>query len=312
MPIVSVIIPTYNRTWGLKRAVESVLAQSFTDFELLIIDDASENETSRLVGALTDSRIRYVRQERNVGVAENWGTGLRLARGTFVAWLMDDDRYEPPFLANRVAALEENPNAVLAFSGYKIFNEKEQRVVDTMLPKHTRAGRLEHTAAFKSTLIFDVFIGASLYRTEQARKTWPLVERYGEIVDYALNVQLTAQPDSEAALIETSDFVMSSHPDQLSNLRREKAFRLTADFLDEMSRTHSLNDSDASLLRRQRAAWQMEWGKYDRVCGRRASAWRKWLQAVGTAPTSSLPYRTAASWLLRDFGLRRDQTSSSS
>jgi len=281
-----------------------VLAQSHSDFELLVVDDASSGETSQLVGEFTDPRIRYFRQERNVGVAENWGSGLQLARGTFVAWLMDDDRYEPTFLAARVRALAANPRAAFAFSGYRIVDERTQSVVETMTPRTARDSVLTNAAAFRAALFHDVFIGATLYRTSIARETWPLVTSYGEIVDYALNVRMTMHPDAEAMLIEPPDFLMSSHPDQLSQQRRDKAFRLTAEFLNEIQVAGTLPVRDASALRGERSAWQLEWAKYDRICGRRGRGWAKWLRAVRANPISLLPARTAVSWLLEDLKLR--------
>ena len=71
-PTVTVYIPTYNRCGMLKGAIESVLAQSFEDFELIISDNASEDDTGAIVSSFNDSRIVYLRNDRNIGFQKNW------------------------------------------------------------------------------------------------------------------------------------------------------------------------------------------------------------------------------------------------
>ena len=104
-PKVSVIIPTYNRAAMLPRAVDSVLAQTFTDFELLIVDDCSADETSDVVARLDDSRIRAFRHRRNRGSAATRNTGIANARGEYIAFLDDDDEFLSTKLERQVDAL---------------------------------------------------------------------------------------------------------------------------------------------------------------------------------------------------------------
>ncbi|MCE2469889.1 MAG: glycosyltransferase family 2 protein [Dehalococcoidia bacterium] len=108
-PKVSVIIPTYNRAGLLPRAVNSVLAQSFQDFELLIVDDCSADDTPQVIAAFADPRIRALRHEMNRGLSAALNTGIANARGEFVAFLDDDDEFTPDSLADRLAALEASP-----------------------------------------------------------------------------------------------------------------------------------------------------------------------------------------------------------
>ena len=166
-PAVSVIIPTYNRSWGLKRAVVTVLAQTFSDFELVILDDASTDDTPDVIRSVKDPRVRYFRQPHNVGISRNWGTGLEMARGEFVGLLMDDDRYEPDFLARRVAALREHTAAVLAFSGYRIVSEATGHL-RSHRPDYS-PGVLTRPAFLTAALARDCFVGATLYRGTDLR-----------------------------------------------------------------------------------------------------------------------------------------------
>lgn len=121
-PKVSVCIPTYNRANLLAEAVDSVVAQTFTDFELVISDNASEDDTSSVVSSYRDARIRYVRNERNRGHRENWNQCLRLARGEYITILPDDDLMMPENLAAKVAILSKHPTVGLVHSKYHLID----------------------------------------------------------------------------------------------------------------------------------------------------------------------------------------------
>ena len=99
VPAVSVIIPTYNRAHLLRRTLNSVLAQTLTDFELLVVDDCSSDDPAAVVAEFNDPRLRYLRQPENAGVAAARNRGLREARAPLVAFLDDDDEWFPHKLA---------------------------------------------------------------------------------------------------------------------------------------------------------------------------------------------------------------------
>ncbi len=97
-PVFSVILPTFNRPALLKRSVKSVLAQSFKQFELIIIDDASQDETPKTITTFHDPRIRYIRLTHNSGVAAARNKGICIAKGFYVSFLDDDDEFSIDFL----------------------------------------------------------------------------------------------------------------------------------------------------------------------------------------------------------------------
>jgi glycosyltransferase involved in cell wall biosynthesis len=112
MPKISVIICTYNCANLLNRAMASVLAQVGVDFELLIIDDASVDETEKIVEAwlLKDKRIKYFKNDHNLGIAKSRNYGVSLAQGEFIAMLDSDDYWlVPDKLAQQAAYLEYHP-----------------------------------------------------------------------------------------------------------------------------------------------------------------------------------------------------------
>ncbi|MCB0164572.1 MAG: glycosyltransferase family 2 protein [Anaerolineae bacterium] len=114
-PVFSIIIPTYNRAHLLSRAVQSVLNQTFSDFELIIVDDASPDNTAEVVEAFYDNRIIYIRPEKNGGASASRNLGVRRARGEFISFLDDDDEYLPQFLAETYRVLNDAP-ADIGFS----------------------------------------------------------------------------------------------------------------------------------------------------------------------------------------------------
>lgn len=110
-PRISVIIPTYNRAWTLRAAMDSVLAQEYPSFELLVIDDGSTDETPELLREY-GSRIRIFRQP-NRGVSAARNRGIAAARGSLIAFLDSDDRWLPGKLAAQAAFFAANPDALI-------------------------------------------------------------------------------------------------------------------------------------------------------------------------------------------------------
>ena len=94
-PLVSAVITAYNRAHLVGRAIDSVLAQTFEDFELVIVDDASQDNTEEVVAAYDDPRIRYIRNETNKGCAGARNVGFLESRGTYVACVDSDDKWLP-------------------------------------------------------------------------------------------------------------------------------------------------------------------------------------------------------------------------
>ncbi|MDR3410358.1 MAG: glycosyltransferase family 2 protein [Formivibrio sp.] len=105
-PKVSVILPTYNRARSLSSAVKSVLTQSYSDFELIVIDDASEDDTELQLEKIGDCRVHYMRHDTNRGAAAARNTGLQVARGRYIAFQDSDDVWLPSYLQRMVDALE--------------------------------------------------------------------------------------------------------------------------------------------------------------------------------------------------------------
>jgi glycosyltransferase involved in cell wall biosynthesis len=116
MPKISVIIPTYHGASFLGQTIESVLAQTHLNFELIIVDDASPDQTSDVVRQFTDVRIQYIRHEQNRGANQAWMTGLYAAQGEFIACLDQDDLFHPNKLAEHIKLFRERPELGVTYN----------------------------------------------------------------------------------------------------------------------------------------------------------------------------------------------------
>ena len=105
-PVISCVLYTYNRTNVLPRAIKSVLAQTYTNFELIISDDCSTDDTKGLVESFQDERIVYTKTPKNLGSSGNKNWGIKKARGRFIVMLDDDNTFEPTYFQESVDLLD--------------------------------------------------------------------------------------------------------------------------------------------------------------------------------------------------------------
>jgi len=118
-PTVSVIIPTYNREQLIARSLKSVLSQTYQDFEIIIVDDGSTDNTEEVVSSFNDDRIRYIRHEENKGEAAARNTGIKAARGDYIAYQDSDDEWFPEKLAKQIELLEDaSPEVGVIYTGF--------------------------------------------------------------------------------------------------------------------------------------------------------------------------------------------------
>lgn len=124
-PRVSIGLPVFNGEKYLAEALDSILVQTYTDFELIISDNASTDRTSEICEAYVarDPRIRYYRNARNLGAAPNFGRVFESSSGEYFKWAACDDLIAPDFLLKCVAVLDRNPAVVLCFPRAKLIDE---------------------------------------------------------------------------------------------------------------------------------------------------------------------------------------------
>ena len=173
-PAVSIGIPTYRGAAHIAETIESVLAQTFADFELLIVDDVSPDETAEVVARYRDPRLQFVRNERTVGVEENWNRCLRLARGRYFKLLPHDDLSAPECLAREVEVLDADPveRLALVFCARRIIDEHSRALLTRRYPHP--GGVIPARSAARSCIRHGANLlgepGGLLFRTALARR----------------------------------------------------------------------------------------------------------------------------------------------
>lgn len=136
-PLVSVIIPTYNRPDYLKQALASAVQQTYQNIEIIVTDNCSPENPQAIVESFGDSRIRFWRHKQNVGMIANQLNGFKMAQGKYVASLHDDDMWNEYFLAKLVPHLEANSELILAFCDQYIIDAQGE-IKDVGTEENTR------------------------------------------------------------------------------------------------------------------------------------------------------------------------------
>jgi glycosyltransferase involved in cell wall biosynthesis len=119
-PYITVLMPVYNCEQYIHDAVRSILNQSYTNFELLVIDDASADNTASIIKSFSDERIHFIEKPKNTGYTNSLNYGLTLAKGKYIARMDGDDISLPERFEKQVAFLEANPDVVVCGTTYKI------------------------------------------------------------------------------------------------------------------------------------------------------------------------------------------------
>ena len=170
MSNVSVCIPTYNRVNYLFESVNSVLNQTYKDFELIICDDGSTDETPTVVSQWDDSRIRYIRHANNIGRSKNMRSGFDVAQGNYFIKFDDDDALTPEFLEKTVAVLEVEPSVDFVCTNHWVIDKNGKR--DELATKENAAkwGKDKLTQGIIPDLMRQTFqyqslqVGSTLFR----------------------------------------------------------------------------------------------------------------------------------------------------
>ncbi|OUL35830.1 glycosyl transferase family 2 [Nostoc sp. T09] len=196
MAKVSVCIPTFNRVNLLPYAIESVIKQSYQDFELIICDDGSSDGTPELMSQYTDNRIQYIRHQQNIGKSNNMRSGFNAASGKYFIKFDDDDRLTPDFLARTVAILEQDSSIDFVGTDHWIIDIDNVRDDKVTQENSRRWGRKKLSAGVVENLLEVVFIyqsfqvGATLFRRQTLQELGFMLPNMQNCEDNDLFVRL--------------------------------------------------------------------------------------------------------------------------
>ncbi len=129
-PKVSVCIPVFNGKAYLRECIQSILAQTYTDFELVVVNDASTDNSEKIIQSFSDPRIKYHTNERNLGLVGNWNRCLQLASGEYICIFHQDDIMLPGNLEKKVALLDSNQNVGIVYSDTAVIDQNGHKKQD--------------------------------------------------------------------------------------------------------------------------------------------------------------------------------------
>lgn len=125
---ISVVMPVYNGEKYLNEAIDSIICQTFRDFELIIIDDGSTDNTSNIIKSYNDKRIVFIKNNENLGIVKTLNKGIQIAKGQYIARMDADDICYPYRLEKQYIIMEENPEIGLCGSSVEVFNESTSNI----------------------------------------------------------------------------------------------------------------------------------------------------------------------------------------
>lgn len=162
-PKLTVGMPVYNAEAYIRDAIDSILAQGFTDYELIISDNASTDSTELICREYLskDSRVRYVKQRENIGAPKNFRFLLEQAKGEYFIWFAHDDRWDPTFFSRAIEILESDGDCGLVFSSIVVRNldtHMEERIHARSVVSNSRAVRyLQAILNMRSSMLYGMY-----------------------------------------------------------------------------------------------------------------------------------------------------------
>ena len=151
-PHFSIIMPLYNKAPYVRKAVESVVGQTYADWELIVVDNGSTDGSGEIVAKLTDSRIRIVRLEDNIGPGGARNYGVSKSTALWICFLDADDWWEPTFLEEMAGLIERHPDAGIYGTGYYIVKNRKKRLAPIGVEEGFLDGEINYCKVYAKTL----------------------------------------------------------------------------------------------------------------------------------------------------------------
>jgi glycosyltransferase involved in cell wall biosynthesis len=176
-PQISVIMPVYNGEKYLKEAIESILNQTFKDFELILINDGSTDSSEKIIKSFTDERIVYIDNGKNLGLAASFNAGIDAARGQYIARMDADDISLPTRFEKQFSYLERKPHIGIVGSGIVIIDENGRKMAVHKRPKSHL--EIKFSSLFSSPMYHPTVMGrAEIFRSHHYNDTFSNSEDY--------------------------------------------------------------------------------------------------------------------------------------
>jgi glycosyltransferase involved in cell wall biosynthesis len=281
-PRVTIFVQSYNTAAYVGECLASVLAQqSRLALEVLVIDDASTDGTSELIGSFTDPRLRVIRHERNTGAIATANEGYAMARGEFIARLDSDDRLHPHFVERSVAALQANPRSGLAY-GDAVTIDDAGRVTSTGGVVR-RSGPNVGNEFF--ALLLDNYIPApaTMVRREPLQSLLPIPSHY-RFLDWYVTTGITERWDSCFIPEVLADYRVHGANMHRAMILDRRGEATSQEILDQLFQGPARRDEKRRWRRRVYARHFLTYAEKYFGCGMNADARRCYRRAIQLEP----------------------------
>jgi len=189
-PDVSVILPSYNRQNYISRAIESVLNQTYKNFELIVVDDASEDDTPNIVSKFNDIRIKYIRFSEQRGAAFARNEGIKIAKGKFIAFQDSDDEWLPDKLQMQIEILNSASDKVGVAYSMMLGMDNNNQEIRVTPPRFTPEDKIIYKQALAGKLM-GLGLVCSLIRKSCFDKAGMFDERFKRFIDLDLFIRIS-------------------------------------------------------------------------------------------------------------------------
>jgi glycosyltransferase involved in cell wall biosynthesis len=287
MPRVSVLIPTHNYARFLGEAIQSVLDQTYKDFELIIVDDGSMDNTREIFENFNDPRIRYICQD-HLGVSAAHNTGLKACRGEYITGLSGDDLYLPQNLEKKVKLLDSRPDAGLVCSDAYVFDNSTGATLCKLWhdPKRSNPSFDPVKASrqpLKEFLHWGFFI--MLQATMLRRQVFTAVGGFDESLptheDWDLIIRIVQRFRIE--VIDEPLLKLRRHNANLS-IDEEKMYCGGVSATNKAISSGSFSDEELKLLRKNLIPQHSRFGRWALLCGRETAARKALIAGIRLNP----------------------------
>jgi glycosyltransferase involved in cell wall biosynthesis len=220
-PTVSVILPVYNGENYLRAAIDSVFAQTFTGYELIVVDDGSKDSTPEIAGSY-GSKLRYVRQD-NTGVTGAVNHGLSLVTGKYISWLSHDDAFHPTKLAKQVALLSQHQEPTVCYTDVEFIDSTGKVIGTADLPEYRNGEALRHVVSHE-------LIGVASYSICYDRRCIEEVGFYSTRWPYTQDAEMLMRLARRFPLRRVPERLMQVREHETRGIRSPKWEREVVDF----------------------------------------------------------------------------------
>lgn len=245
-PQISVVLPVHNGASFIAASIQSLLDQSFRDFELIIMDDGSDDATEQIIRSFTDNRIVYIKSETKKGIVYQLNTGIGLARGRYIARMDADDISHPDRFRQQFTFMEKNPDVGICGACVEIISEGRERV------NHGKIARMPQDDSEIKLLLFQKspFFHPTVFFRKSLLDNGNL--KYDPLFEYAEDYKLWVDIFDKTCFHNLQDPLLKYrvHHHNTSLSRQEKQQRLTTGIKQELFRriVSSLSDDEAGVL----------------------------------------------------------------